>query len=52
MRTGFIAVSRKDGKREEEIRALSGHAADSPVFWGYIQKTGAWTDAGSEGIGL
>ncbi|MCY0917075.1 tyrosine-type recombinase/integrase [Streptomyces sp. H27-G5] len=52
MRSGFITASRKAGKREEKIRAQSGHAANSPVFWGYIQDADAWTDAASEDIGL
>ncbi|MFD7554099.1 hypothetical protein ACFV9E_06115 [Streptomyces sp. NPDC059835] len=52
MRSGFITTARKAGKREEKIRAQSGHAANSPVFWGYIQEADAWTDAASEGIGL
>ncbi|MEW2415271.1 hypothetical protein AB0953_16370 [Streptomyces sp. NPDC046866] len=52
MRSGFITAARKAGKREEKIRAQSGHAANSPVFWGYIQEADAWTEAASEGIGL
>ncbi|KOU17080.1 hypothetical protein ADK49_16785 [Streptomyces sp. WM6349] len=52
MRSGFITTARKAGKREEKIRAQSGHAANSPVFWGYIQEADAWTDAASQGIGL
>jgi integrase len=52
MRAGFITTSRKAGKREEKIRAQSGHAANSPVFWRYIRDADAWTDAASEGIGL
>lgn len=52
MRAGFITTSRKAGKREEKIRAQSGHAANSPVFWGYIQEADRWSDAASEDIGL
>ncbi|MCX5584296.1 integrase [Streptomyces erythrochromogenes] len=52
MRAGFITTSRKAGKREEKIRAQSGHAANSPVFWGYIQEADRWVDAASEDIGL
>ncbi|HTJ65938.1 MAG TPA: hypothetical protein VL551_00285, partial [Actinospica sp.] len=52
MRAGFITTSRKAGKREEKIRAQSGHAENSPVFWRYIRDADAWTDAASEGIGL
>lgn len=52
MRAGFITTSRKAGKREEKIRAQSGHAANSPVFWGYIQEADRWADAASEDIGL
>ncbi|MGQ4513717.1 integrase [Streptomyces sp. DW26H14] len=52
MRAGFITTSRAAGKREEKIRAQSGHAANSPVFWGYIREADKWTDAASEDIGL
>ncbi|WP_160502778.1 tyrosine-type recombinase/integrase [Streptomyces sp. BA2] len=52
MRAGFITTSRKAGKREEKIRAQSGHADNSPAFWGYIREADKWTDAASEGIGL
>ncbi|MFF5703379.1 integrase [Streptomyces sp. NPDC012794] len=52
MRAGFITVSRKAGKREEKIRAQSGHAANSPVFWGYIQEADRWADAASDDIGI
>jgi len=52
MRAGFITTSRKAGKREEKIRAQSGHADNSPAFWGYIREADKWTDAASEDIGL
>ncbi|RKN53600.1 integrase, partial [Streptomyces klenkii] len=52
MRAGFITTSRVAGKREEKIRAQSGHADNSPVFWGYIRDADKWTDAASEDIGL
>ncbi|MFE7705011.1 hypothetical protein ACFU6I_04215 [Streptomyces sp. NPDC057486] len=52
MRAGFITTSRKAGKRGEKIRAQSGHAENSPVFWGYIREADKWTDAASEDIGL
>ncbi|MEU8525237.1 tyrosine-type recombinase/integrase [Streptomyces sp. NPDC048629] len=52
MRAGFITASRKAGKREEKIRAQSGHAENSPAFWGYIREADKWTDAASEDIGL
>ncbi|MER6350696.1 integrase [Streptomyces sp. NPDC001634] len=52
MRAGFITTSRRAGKREEKIRAQSGHAANSPAFWGYIREADKWTDAASEDIGL
>lgn len=52
MRAGFITTSRKAGKREEKIRAQSGHAESSPAFWGYIREADKWTDAASEDIGL
>ncbi|GAA4799432.1 tyrosine-type recombinase/integrase [Streptomyces ziwulingensis] len=50
MRAGFITASRRAGKREEKIRAQSGHADNSPAFWGYIREADKWTDAASEGI--
>jgi integrase len=52
MRAGFITASRVAGKREEKIRAQSGHADNSPAFWGYIREADKWTDAASEDIGL
>lgn len=52
MRAGFITTSRVAGKREEKIRAQSGHAENSPAFWGYIREADKWTDAASEDIGL
>jgi len=52
MRAGFITASRVAGKREEKIRAQSGHAENSPAFWGYIREADRWTDAASEDIGL
>ncbi|MEU2724092.1 integrase [Streptomyces smyrnaeus] len=52
MRAGFITASRRAGKREEKIRAQSGHAENSPAFWGYIREADKWTDAASEDIGL
>jgi integrase len=52
MRSGFITTARKAGKREEKIRAQSGHAANSPVFWGYIQEADRWSEAASDDIGL
>lgn len=52
MRAGFITTSRRAGKREEKIREQSGHADNSPAFWGYIREADKWTDAASEDIGL
>jgi site-specific recombinase XerD len=52
MRAGFITTARQAGKREEKIRAQSGHAENSPAFWGYIREADKWTDAASEDIGL
>lgn len=52
MRAGFITTSRVAGKREEKIRAQSGHAENSPAFWGYIREADKWADAASEDIGL
>lgn len=50
MRAGFITTSRRAGKREEKIREQSGHAENSPAFWGYIREADKWTDAASEDI--
>lgn len=52
MRAGFITTSRIAGKREEKIREQSGHAENSPAFWGYIREADQWLDAASEDIGL
>jgi integrase len=52
MRAGFITTSRIAGKREEKIREQSGHAQNSPAFWGYIREADKWIDAASEDIGL
>jgi len=52
MRAGFITTSRRAGKREEKIREQSGHAQNSPAFWGYIREADKWTDAASDDIGL
>ncbi|MFE1361299.1 site-specific integrase [Streptomyces harbinensis] len=52
MRAGLITASRIAGKREEKIRAQSGHAENSPAFWGYIREADKWADAASEDIGL
>lgn len=52
MRAGFITTSRVAGKREEKIRAQSGHAENSPAFWGYIREADKWADAAGEDIGL
>ncbi|MFH9939458.1 hypothetical protein ACH4OT_09050 [Streptomyces murinus] len=49
---GFITASRRAGKHEEKIRAQSGHASNSPAFWGYIREADRWTDAAPEDIGL
>ncbi|KOT94463.1 hypothetical protein ADK70_12310 [Streptomyces rimosus subsp. pseudoverticillatus] len=38
--------------RLEKIRAQSGHAENSPAFWGYIREADKWSDAASEDIGL
>jgi integrase len=50
MRAGFITTSRRAGKREEKIREQSGHAENSPAFWGYIREADKWTDAAGEDI--
>ncbi len=52
MHAGFITVSRRAVKRQKKIRAQSGHAANSPAYWGYIREADKWTDAAPEEIGL
>ncbi|MFD5564543.1 site-specific integrase [Kitasatospora griseola] len=51
-RAGLITTGRKQGKRPEKLRAQSGHAENSPVFWRYVRDGEAWEDAATDGIGL
>lgn len=52
MRRGLVTTGRKKGKRVEKLRAQTGHAANSPVFWEYIEEGEMWEDAATDGIGL
>lgn len=52
MRAGLVTTARKKGKRVEKIRAQTGHAINSPVFWEYVREGELWEDAATEGIGL
>lgn len=52
MRAGLVTTARKKGKRVEKIRAQTGHAINSPVFWEYVREGEMWEDAATEGIGL
>lgn len=52
MRRGLVTTARKKGKKVEKIRAQTGHAVNSPVFWEYIDEGEMWEDAATDGIGL
>ncbi|MER6605749.1 hypothetical protein ABT282_07490 [Streptomyces sp. NPDC000927] len=52
MRSGYITETRKAGKREEKIRAVSGHSPKSHIFWGYIQEADKWEDAAGVDLGF
>lgn len=52
MRAGLVTTARKKGKRVEKIRAQTGHAMNSPVFWEYVRDGELWEDAATEGLGL
>lgn len=52
MRRGLVTTGRKRGKRVEKLRAQTGHAANSPVFWEYVEEGEMWEDAATDGIGL
>ncbi|MGV9248037.1 hypothetical protein [Streptomyces sp. NPDC003710] len=51
-RSGFITTAIERGKRPDEVRRQSGHAANSPVFWEYVRKAMRWHNPVSRGIGL
>ncbi|GAA3077541.1 hypothetical protein [Streptomyces glomeratus] len=51
-RSGFIITAIEQGKRPDEVRRQSGHAANSPVFWEYVRRAVRWHDPVSRGIGL
>ncbi|GCE01526.1 integrase [Embleya hyalina] len=51
-RRGLITTGRKRGKKPEKLRKQSGHAANSPVFWSYVEEGEMWEDAATEDIGL
>lgn len=52
MRRGLVTTGRKKGKRAEKLRAQTGHATNSPVFWEYVEEGEMWEDAATDGIGL
>jgi integrase len=52
MRRGLVTTGRKKGKRVEKLRAQTGHATNSPVFWEYVEEGEMWEDAATEGLGL
>jgi integrase len=52
MRRGLVTTGRKEKKRVEKLRAQTGHAANSPVFWEYVEEGEMWEDAATDGIGL
>ncbi|GGZ27895.1 tyrosine-type recombinase/integrase [Streptomyces nitrosporeus] len=52
MRAGLVTTARKKGKRVEKIRAQTGHAMNSPVFWEYVREGELWEDAATDGLGL
>ncbi|MFJ8745799.1 hypothetical protein ACIRL2_41385 [Embleya sp. NPDC127516] len=45
-------TGRKRGKKPEKLRKQSGHSANSPVFWSYVEDGEMWEDAATEGLGL
>ncbi|MFE7212471.1 tyrosine-type recombinase/integrase [Streptomyces sp. NPDC057611] len=51
-RAGFITTAIEQGKRPDEVRRQSGHAAKSAVFWEYVRKAQRWHNPVSRGIGL
>jgi hypothetical protein len=51
-RRGLVTTGRKWGKRIEKLRKQGGWAANSPVFWEYVDECERWEDAATEGIGL
>lgn len=52
MRRGLVTTGRKKGKRVEKLRKQTGHAANSAVFWEYVEEGEMWEDAATEGLGL
>lgn len=52
MRRGLVTTGRKKGKKVEKLRAQTGHATNSPVFWEYVEEGEMWEDAATDGIGL
>ncbi|MFJ1774961.1 hypothetical protein ACIOFQ_32750 [[Kitasatospora] papulosa] len=51
-RRGLVSTGRKRGKRAEKLRQQGGWAANSPVFWEYVDEGERWEDAATKGIGL
>ncbi|WP_126641479.1 hypothetical protein [Embleya hyalina] len=51
-RRGLVTTGRKKGKKPEKLRKQSGHSANSPVLWSYVEDGEMWEDAATEGLGL
>ncbi|MER6617754.1 hypothetical protein [Streptomyces xantholiticus] len=51
-RSGLITIGRKKGNGVEKLRARSGRAENSPVFWKYVRDGEKWEHAATDGIGL
>ncbi len=48
---GLVSTGRKRGKRAEKLRKQGGWAANSPVFWEYVDEGERCEDTATEGIG-
>ncbi|MEK8146648.1 hypothetical protein NKH18_51425 [Streptomyces sp. M10(2022)] len=51
-RRGLVSTGRKRGKRPEKLRKQGGWAANSPVFWEYVDEGERWEHTATEAIGL
>lgn len=49
-RRALVSTGRKRGMRAGKLRKQGGWAADSPVFWEYVDENERWVK--TEGIGL
>ena len=52
LRRPLVTTGHEMGKRVEKLRKQGGWAANSPVFWEYVDEGEAWEDAATVGIGL